>query len=158
MRATLMLAVIAAGLASACASTATNYQPATAQNPHGYAESMLEENKARITFSGNSSTELATVKKYVLFRAAELTLNSGYDYFVMIDRGVESSAEYRTKGPVRPRFGGGELEQSGASYEAMADITMFRGMKPDILPNAYDAHQVQRNLDAGIVRPTKNQT
>jgi hypothetical protein len=155
MRTLLLLAVAAAGLASACASTtSTPYQAASAKNPYGYTEQQLENNRMRLTFNGNSETELTTVKKYVLFRAAETTLQRGYDYFVFVDRGFESEAEYRVSGPVRPRFGGGEFEQSGASYEAMADVTMFKGAKPSLLPNAYDAREVKANLEAGILRPT----
>jgi hypothetical protein len=153
MRIPLLLAAAAAGLAAACASTpATPYQAASAKNPYGYAEQQLENNRMRLTFNGNSETDLATVKKYVLFRAAETTLQRGYDYFVFVDRGFETTAEFRVSGPVRPRFGGGELEQSGASYEAMADVTMFKGRRPQLLPNAYDAHEVMANLDGGIQR------
>jgi hypothetical protein len=155
MRISLLLAAAAAGFATACASTpSTPYQAASAKNPYGYTEQQLENNRMRLTFNGNSETELTTVKKYVLFRAAETTLQRGFDYFVFVDRGFETAAEYRVSGPVRPRFGGGELEQSGASYEAMADVTMFKGQKPKLLPNAYDAREVATNLEAGIQRPT----
>src|SRR5262249_2158652 len=111
-------------------------------------------NRTRLSFSGNSSTELQTVRKYVLFRAAELTLERGYDYFVIMDRGVDTNQEYRASGPMRPRFGGGTLEQSDASYEQTADVTMFKGKKPSIMPNAYDAREVKTNLETDISRPT----
>lgn len=152
MRIQLLLAVAAAGLASACASTATPYQPA-GKGGYGFTETQIENNRTRLAFSGNSATELQTVRKYVLYRAAELTLQRGYDYFVIMDRGVDTNQEYRVSGPVRPRFGGGTLEQSGASYEQTADVTMFKGKKPSIAPNAYDAREVKANLEPGISRP-----
>lgn len=155
MRITLLLAVAAAGIATACASTATPYQ-AAGRNGYGFTETRLEDNRTRLSFSGNSSTELKTVKKYVLYRAAELTLERGYDYFVIMDRGLDANQEYRISSPVRPRFGGGTLEQSDASYEQFADVTMFKGKKPSILPNAYDARQVKTNLEAGISRPPQS--
>src|SRR5262245_44765578 len=89
MRITLMLAVAAAGLATACASTpSTPYQQANAKDRHGYSEQPIDANRMRLTFSGNSETDLTTVKKYVLFRAAETTLQHGYDYFIITDHGV----------------------------------------------------------------------
>jgi hypothetical protein len=154
MRVTLMLAAAAASFATACASTATPYQLA-GKNGFGFTETQIEDNRTRLSFSGNSSTELTTVKKYVLFRAAELTLQRGYDYFFIVDRGVDTTQEYRVSGPVRPRLGGGTLEQSDASYQQIADVTMFKGQKPAIFPNAYDAREVKDNLEPSIQRPTK---
>lgn len=96
------------------------------------------------------------VKTYVLYRAAELTLERGYDYFVIMDRSLDATQEYRVSGPVRPRFGGGTLQQSDASYEQFADVTMFRGQKPSMPPNAYDARAVKSNLDSSIERPANS--
>jgi hypothetical protein len=156
MRIILLLAVAAAGLATACASTATPYQVASGKSGYGFTETQIESNRARLSFSGNPATELTTVKKYVLFRAAETTLQHGYDYFVIMDRGVEQETEYRVSGPVRPRMGGGTLEQSGAAYNQVVDVTMFRGAKPAILPNAYDAREVVMHLEDEIERPQES--
>src|SRR3546814_17066735 len=68
----------AAGLA-ACVSV-TPYQPAS--KGYGYSEQRIENNRFRINFAGNSDTPKQTVETYLLFRDAELTLKSGYDYFV----------------------------------------------------------------------------
>ena len=149
----LLTPIVAAGLGTACASTPTPYQPASGKAGYGFSETALENNRLRLTFSGNSQTDLETVKKYVLFRAAETTLQRGYDFFIIVDRGVDTATEYRASGPMRPRFGG-QLEQSGAEYEVIADVTMFRGLKPSLVLNAYDAHQIKAYLEPVIVRPT----
>jgi hypothetical protein len=156
MRTLILLAAAAASFATACASTATPYQPAATKDGYGYSETQIESNRTRLSFSGNPSTELSTVKKYVLFRAAEATLQHSYDYFVIMDRGVETQSEYRVAGPVRPRLGGGTLEQSGAAYEQVVDVTMFKGAKPSILPNAYDAREVVNHLEGEIERPRRS--
>jgi hypothetical protein len=154
MRISLLLAAaLAASLATACASTgssATPYQPA-GKSGYGYKETQLETNRSRLSFSGNAETEAATVKKYVLFRAAETTLDHGFDYFIIIDRGLESAAQFQASAPVRPRFGGGTLEQSGAQYVQTVDVTMFRGLRPG--PAAYDARQIITYLEGEIERP-----
>ncbi|MFI4966823.1 MAG: CC0125/CC1285 family lipoprotein [Caulobacterales bacterium] len=78
--------VLAAGL-SACVSP-TPYQPAARGNATagGYSETRIEPNRWRVNFSGNSMTSRATVEGYLLFRAAELTLQNGDDWFSIVDR------------------------------------------------------------------------
>lgn len=151
MRISLLLAAVVAGLATACASAgSTPYQPAGISGEFGYAEQQLEHNKMRLTFNGNALTDVTTVKKYVLYRAAEVTLQSGYDFFILADRGVEKESEFRTVG-FRPRLGGEVEERS--SHAAMIDITMFHGRKPPVLADAYDAREVRMHLGSNIERP-----
>ncbi len=153
MRISFLLVTAAAGLATACAtSTSTPYQPAGLTDRFGYAEQQIEHNKMRVTFNGNERTDVTTVKKYVLFRAAEVTLNRGYDFFILADRGVTTDSTFESRRGLGPRFGGAEFEEK-ASHEVMVDIAMFRGMKPQVLPNAYDAREIQRNLGSSIERP-----
>ena len=61
----------------------TPYQPAT--KGYGYSEQQLESNRYRVTFSGNSVTPRDTVQNYLLYRAAEVTRESGHDYFTVVD-------------------------------------------------------------------------
>ena len=79
-----------AGLLSACA-TATPYQPNIPgqATSGGYSEQRIEPNRFRVTFSGNSLTSRETVEGYLLFRAAELTVQQGFDWFSIADRNVE---------------------------------------------------------------------
>jgi hypothetical protein len=90
----------AALLLSACV-TETAYKPATGQgfNRTGFSERQIEQNRFLVSFAGNSSTPRDTVERYLLFRAAELTLQSGGDYFVMVDRDTDlQSRTYATPG------------------------------------------------------------
>ena len=81
--------ILAAGLA-ACA-TPTPYQPNVPgqQTSGGYSEVRIEPNRFRVTFAGNSLTSRETVEGYLLFRAAELTLQEGYDWFHIVDRNTD---------------------------------------------------------------------
>jgi len=79
---------------SACV-TATPYQmaaPGTAQ-AGGYAEMRVENDRWRVTFSGNSLTSRETVETNLLYRAAELTLAQGHDWFITADRGMARTEE-----------------------------------------------------------------
>ena len=88
----LTLGALALGLA-ACA-TATPYGPASQGGGYGFSDQRIEENRFRITFRGNSLTSRETVENSLLFRAAELTVEQDYDYFVVVENDTESKTSY----------------------------------------------------------------
>lgn len=81
--------------AGGCAMRSTPYQPlhSASEIQGGYSDIRLDETHYRVTFSGNRLTSRERVESYLLFRAAELTLLNGYDYFVIEDREVEHQIE-----------------------------------------------------------------
>jgi hypothetical protein len=97
-----------AGLLSACA-TATPYQPNIRgqATSGGYSEQRIETNRFRVNFAGNSLTSRETVEGYLLFRAAELTVQEGYDWFSIVDRQVDRDQRtYIDRDPFyRPWYG-----------------------------------------------------
>ena len=95
------LAGLALGaLALAACATATPYQSVNAQtgDHYGFLDQQIESDRYRISFRGNSLTDRSTVETYLLYRAAELTLTNGYDYFRMIDSDTERNTQYRSTG------------------------------------------------------------
>jgi len=169
----LMLAA-ALGLLAACA-TATPYQSVGAQSRYGFQEQRIEENRFRITFRGNTLTDRDTVETYLLYRAAEITIQEGRDYFIVANRDTEEHSRLQSVGPGNHRFAFDYWYYSPrrgwspwydpfwaepssyrevTRYEASAEIAMFSGRKPESDPNAFDARQVQTNLQGRIVRPT----
>jgi hypothetical protein len=103
-----VVAALAAGLA-ACA-TPTPYQPNIPgqQTSGGYSEMRLEPNRFRVNFAGNTLTARETVEGYLLFRAAELTLQNEYDWFTIVDRNTDRDVRtYVDPDPFyRPWYGG----------------------------------------------------
>jgi hypothetical protein len=85
--AAVVVALGVAGLLGAC-TTATPYQPNIKGQAvtGGYSDQRLEPDRYRVTFTGNSLTSRETVEGYLLYRAAELTLAQGYDWFTVVDR------------------------------------------------------------------------
>jgi hypothetical protein len=107
-------AAIAAGLAlamvlAACA-TPTPYQPNIPgqQTSGGYSELRLEPDRWRVNFQGNTLTSRETVEAYLLYRAAELTVQNGYDWFSIVDRNTDrKSRTYVEPDPLYdPWYGG----------------------------------------------------
>lgn len=153
------LLALAAAL-TACA-TATPYQPSTAG--YGYDEQRIEQNRYRITFVGNSRTPKQTVENYLLFRAAELCLQAGYDYFVFASEATDANTRYLQSfngyyGSYfwypHPAFAAStSVSTPITEYEAQANVVMFSGKKKDDDVKAFDARQVRSNLEPAIRRP-----
>ena len=168
-----------ASLALAACATTTPYQPADASSSlkQGYSDQAIEDNRYRVAFKGNSSTPKEVVETYLLYRAAELTLQQGKDWFLVVDRDTEGQSRLRPdsfRSPYYSRFGFGYSYFHPAHgwrgaydpfwreaptytevtrYEASAEIIMNSGEKPQDEPRAFDAREVQKNLAARIERP-----
>jgi hypothetical protein len=158
-----VLVVMLSGL-TACA-LPTLYRPAT--DGYGYSQQQIEGNRFRVSFSGNSITERETVENYLLYRAAELTLEHGADHFVIVNRDTEARTEYDGgfggfggyggfgygSWGHRHSFIGAGTGRAITEYRAYADIVVYKGPKSPTEPNAYDARDVMARLAPTIVRP-----
>ncbi len=156
-------------LVAAC-STPTPYKPAISPFDDGYTTQRLESNRFRISFKGNSLTNRQTVDTYMLYRAAEVTLENGGDYFVLVNKDVDKNTAFENYGDdlawgwgggwgwrhgfgPGPGFGGGiDYSRPINSYDAIADIVTYRGPKPAGNTNAYDAHEVMAAVGPTVVR------
>lgn len=89
------LAGVAALALTACASTGPYYQPIEAGRAWqgGYQETRLGEDRFEVSFVGNRLTSREQVETYLLYRAAELTVQQGYDWFVIEQQGMEHTIE-----------------------------------------------------------------
>ena len=172
------LIVMLTGLAlvTACA-TATPYQSAVGSR-WGFEENQIEADRFRVSFGGNSLTDRETVENYLLYRAAELTLEQGFDHFIFAERYTDEETRRRVTGRnlfldhrsrfhysfFHPRWGwrGGydpfwdDMNHRQISrYEASAEILLGHGPKPSS-EAAFDARDVMTNLGDHIVRPSPN--
>ncbi len=104
-RKALVAALATSTLMVAGCATETRYRPATGTGFYrtGFSDRQIEPNRFLVSFQGNSVTSRDTVERYLFFRAAELTLQNGYDYFVMADRDTDRQSRTYTT----PGFGGG---------------------------------------------------
>lgn len=152
------ISIVLLALLVGCA-TATPYREAGTSG-FGYATQQLENNRYRVTFAGNAMTGKATVRNYLLYRAAKVTLANGRDYFIVTQRDTERKVEQMTTstgigfgfgGPFS--FGTVFVSDRDRAYTAFAVITIHAGPKPGDNPAAYDASEVVQNLDSTIQRP-----
>lgn len=174
MRSTALL-LAAMVVLTACA-TPTPYQPAVGTR-WGYEEMPIESNRYRVSFGGNSLTDRETVENYLLYRAAELTLQQGYDHFILANRATDEASRIVGHGSdpffnrsrlgmryafFHPRWGWRSMHdpfwddvnyREINRYEASAEIVFGRGPKPAGDPGAFNAREVIENLGADIIRP-----
>lgn len=165
-------------LGSAC-ETATPYQALATKNAAsgGYSDQKISSDRYRVTFQGNSLTQRETVERYLLYRAAELTREAGYDWFEMVDRDTDRQTRridvptFDTYWGWRPTWaylGNNRWtvintyeplwyeryeRQEITRYQASAEIFLGRGAKPENDPRAFDAREVAANLEPTIQRP-----
>lgn len=162
---------------TACA-TPTPYQPLNSSSAGGgYSEFRITSDRYRVSFQGNSLTERDTVERYLLYRAAELTVQQGYDWFALVNRDVERQTDayqvprtetYWAWQPVwyQRKDGSWVITQSyqpfwGESWEtrivnnymATAEVFLGRGGRPANDTAAFDAREVLANLEPTIMRP-----
>jgi hypothetical protein len=143
----------------------TPYQAAA--NGYGFSDQRIEDNRYRITFSGNSLTPQLVVENYLLYRAAEITLANGYDFFEIADKQTNKSTRYLAtyddfgrpyywrRNPY-PFYGSGfytadyrPIEQ----FTSTANVVLFRGRKPADKADAYDARDVVQRLRPTVQLP-----
>lgn len=157
------LAVLAMITLAACARP-TAYQPAAASGLNGYAHERIGADQYRVSFTGNGLTTRKTVDLYLLYRAAELTQERGFDYFIVGDRqefidpqgiaGRQSQISFARRqqlligSGIRARFG----EEVVDHYGAEIDILMQKGEKPDSA-NVYKAVDVIERSKRAIIKP-----
>src|SRR5262245_29831486 len=89
----LAVAAIAGSLGlAACESYGPTPYQAGGPNAAGFTETRIEDNRYRISFKGNSMTGRETVENYMLYRAAELTLQNGFDTFTIANRDTDKQS------------------------------------------------------------------
>ena len=168
-------AILLLGGALAACQTATPYQPLHGgPAAGGYSESRIEADRWRVSFKGNDETSRDTVETYLLYRAAELTLAQGYDWFEPMERHTDKKVE------VEPGYYGGVYGGFGygfgrrrfygwgpywgdpffdetveEKFSTSAEIIMGHGPKPADDRRAMDAREVMSNLRPHIMTPTK---
>lgn len=168
----LWTAIVGAALVLGACAESTPYQPA-GEGRYGYEQQRIESDRYLVSFMGNSLTDRETVETFLLFRAAELTLEQGYDYFQLVRRETDEESRlvgtgpgyydrfhvrYRYFHPVYGWYGWRDPFWDDVNvreinrYEAMAEIVMGRGPAPDS-PDAFEAREVVENLRGQVSRP-----
>ncbi len=87
-------------LTTACTTSSMRYTPYQAAVPgkFGFSDQRIEAARYRVIFEGNSATTRQRVEDSLLLRAANLTLESGYDWFQIVNRATDPKT-YQVRTP-----------------------------------------------------------
>jgi len=144
---------LAIATVAGCA-TSTIYQPASSDGGNGFSSTQLGENAFEVRFRGDSSTSPEKASDFALLRAAELTLEKGFDYFIIDDDENSQQTSVRTtparsetkrtwKGATTTYYGGNTYTTS--KPRARKVIVCFKE-KPDWSGLIYDARFVVQSV------------
>jgi hypothetical protein len=157
-------------LLASCASQPPYYGPRKPGETVGYTDTRIDQNRYRVTYSGNSATDRETVENFLLIRAAQVTLESGYSQFLFDTRDTKANTTYYssfTGWPGWPGFGWywyswpygpRPIDAEGESrpitrFEAYAEIVMLTAAQAAKEPRAIDANQIIVRLGPTIAPP-----
>jgi hypothetical protein len=173
-----ILAALGLTLGLSACETPTPYQ-AMAPGTHvsgGFSDQKLDENHYRVQFKGNTDTPRQTVETYLLYRAAEITVAQGFDWFEAVQRHTDKQEDAWIESDpfYGPGYGWGYFRPYWSFYgpwgwggwgpywsdvhttrqfEAMAEISLHHGPKPQDNPRAMDAREVLANVGPKVLRP-----
>jgi opacity protein-like surface antigen len=146
-------ALLALALA-ACATAPTVYGPAASAEAAGYRQTKIEADRYRVSFRANPDLKAPQVEDMALRRAAELTLQDGYQWFRVVTRNTElvggrpAGGTSVGVGGSTGSFGSGvgvgigfDLSPDSRRYETTMEILMGRGARPEGA-DAYDAQTI----------------
>ncbi|WP_300379153.1 hypothetical protein [Henriciella sp.] len=154
-------------LMGACASV-PDYRPATNARATGYSETQIETNRYTVSYRLNDD-DSARAQSLALRRAAELTLESGYDTFELVskasDKETEREQTFDSSGPdyavqrdcgllgcssrvapIRDPFAS-DIERERNSVTVTLEIFMS-DKDASVSPSLYDASEVFANLSS----------
>ena len=139
---------------AACTTPPTIYGPATTSEAMGWRQTRIEADRYRVSFRANPDLKAPQVEDLALRRAAEITLQDGYEWFRVVTRNTElvggrpNGGTSVGVGGSTGSFGSGvgvgigfDLSPDTRKYETAMEILLGRGAKPADT-TAYDARAV----------------
>ncbi len=147
-----------------CLGCATGYQRQGLTG--GYTDTRIQDNMFRVGFKGNGYTSTEKAADMALLRCAELALENGYNYFVVMGENQETRAMAVTT-PVTANTSGNVnmYGGNGYAYGNYQGTTTYSGgntflihkpstsmmiqcfkEKPNIAGMVYDAEQIRTNI------------
>jgi hypothetical protein len=144
MRIRLGAVLAAVALLGAGCEAATAYRPMTLDG--GYTQTRVGADMFNVVFQGNAHTSWQTAENYALYRSAEVSLESGFDYFVVVGGNSDVSPLLLAGREPTPS------KTSGTDSHPMVSliVRVYRGERPS--PKAFDAREVLKTLGPSIVR------
>ena len=117
----------------------------------GFKDTRLDDNSFMIDFKGNGFTSKERAYDFSLLRSAEITLENGYKYFIVMSEN-EYSSEYKTQS-----YSSTDTKVSVSKPSAKKIIVCFKE-KPKEYPLVYNAKYIMEDIceEYGIENKSKS--
>ncbi len=140
---------------TACSTAPTVYGPAATSSATGYRQTKIEDDRYRVSFRANADLNAPQVEDMALRRAAEIAVENGRDWFLVVNRFTDLSGGSSGGSSTSVGVGGSSGSYGSSSgvgigfsfgpdtrrYESTLEILLGSGAKPTS-PDAYDARSV----------------
>lgn len=148
------------GLALLLSACSTSYQPYSFMTGGGYKDAQLSENSFKVTFEANGYTNKTQAADLALLRAAQLTMQHGFKYFVIVansDNGQGMVYTTPTTTTMSASGYGNTARGSAQSYGGQSFMIDFPAPsitimsfadKPNLNGMVYDAAIVEQSMKA----------
>jgi len=116
----------------------------------GYSEKQISPTVWRITFDGNGYTSRETVQTYWLYRAAELTLQKGYDSFEVLNS-LMSGMQYWKDG-YDPKFVAQVIYMPMESNKPVLELDIRLHKEPYAAkpPKSFNAKKLMASIESYV--------
>jgi hypothetical protein len=131
------------------------YQARPENGGQGYTDKQLAANRFRVTYHGSSATNRETVEDFLLRRAAEVTMQADYSWFVFDHRDTKTHTRYYSDF-AGPGYGGWYWHSWDfgppidtmpvSNYTAYAEIVLLKDDQAKAEPRALKAQDVLAHL------------
>ena len=135
---------------------------------YGYSEMQLDTASWMVMFDGDETLDRQVVERYALYRCAELTVEKGFDHFVVIDKDHDHATRISQGPPMKststePVHGPGGLQTVTVTtttrsisvhdrHSSSKTIRMFRGAPKDDIVPAYNAKFMLHSMASEVKR------
>lgn len=159
------------GISLALAACATPYGKYGALG--GYTDARIDENTFSISVDTNAFTSQQVTSMHALYRAAELTVENGFDYFVIVSDAKNATSAMvampgaSTSNTSVSSYGSYASARTTTNYAPTTFLPMtfpnatllikaFKGTKPENAPNVYEARSVMKYLAPQVGVPDRD--
>lgn len=145
-----LMIIVFTFLMMSCAPGPTGYWKLGVGDPYtGYSETQIQKDVFQVSYKCNDATTYDAMKGLLAYRCAEITLQNGYDYFVVIEEKDITTEDFWGMAPGGRRRYDASLQTVNAPGATVL-IKLKHGKKPEEDMKAFDAGEILTHIGLRI--------
>jgi hypothetical protein len=148
-----LMIMVVTFLMMSCAPRPTGYWKLGVGDPYtGYSETQIQKDVFQVSYKCNDATTYDFMKGLLAYRCAEITLQNGYDYFIVIEEKDITTEDFWGMAPGGKRRYDASLQTVNAPGATVL-IKLKHGKKPEEDMKAFDAREILTHVGPKIRQP-----